>query len=123
MSDTSHSTAADGGPDDLPRTLRRARDERNREAHAAAMAATQSGPTPPRFEPGRRASFDAPLDEGVVTAVKIPFFRLMLFFIKAVFAAIPAMILLGVIVWFAMKGLKLYYPELIQLEVLIRAPK
>jgi hypothetical protein len=116
MSDMSHPVAGDAAADDLPRTLRRAR-----EAQAAAQPAL-SGPAARGFEAERSPPFESRLEEGVVTALQIPFFRLMAFFIKAVFAAIPALFILGVILWFAGHGLATFFPHLVKMKILIAFP-
>lgn len=64
-------------------------------------------------------------DEPVPAAVMrfdVPFFRLALFFLKAVLAAVPALILLGTMLWFAGKGLQAYFPELVHMKILITFP-
>jgi hypothetical protein len=117
---------ADEGPEDLPRTLRRereAREREKREREAKARSATLTHD----FGASDR-SYGAPPDAvqatpAVVTRFNVPFFRLMTFFIKAVFAAIPALILLGGLLWFAGAILKTYYPELVHTEIIIRVPR
>jgi hypothetical protein len=115
---------ADGGPEDLPRTLRREREAREREAREreeAARAATLThdfGVSDAHLEPHPAAPVAA-----AVTRFDVPFVRLMLFFIKAVFAAIPALIILGVLLWFAGAALKSLYPQLVHTEILIRVPR
>lgn len=52
----------------------------------------------------------------------VPFLRLVAFFLKAVLAAIPALILLGVILYFAGKGLEAYFPELVRMKIMITFP-
>jgi hypothetical protein len=117
---------ADEGPEDLPRTLRRereAREREKREREAKARAATLThdfGASDRSF--GSRAEM-VQAAPAVVTRFDVPFFRLMTFFIKAVFAAIPALILLGVLIWFAGLILKTYYPGLVHTEVIIRVPR
>ena len=120
MSDTNYPL---GGEDDLPRTFRRAR--RERDAAQAQMA------PPPMHEPLTGAppaqSFgagysDAPVP-ATVRSIKVPFFKLVFFFIKAVFAAIPAMIMLGGLLWLAGELLTTYYPELLKLKIIIQVPQ
>ncbi len=71
---------------------------------------------------------DAPYDArlapvpGTVTRFDVPFVHLMLFFIKAVFAAIPALIILGVLLWFAGDLLRNLFPWLVKMQILIRFP-
>jgi hypothetical protein len=124
---------ADGGPDDLPRTFRRERDAqreaREREARERAAAEQQFAPPPePAYgaEPGLDSygaqPFGPPYDAGVVTALKIPFVQLMLFFVKAVFAAIPAIILLGIMLWGMGQILTTYFPALLKMKILITFP-
>lgn len=116
---------ADEGAEDLPRTLRREREARERaarEKEAKARAATLThdfGASDARAERGLSA--DA---AGVaVTRFDVPFGHLMLFSIKAVLAAIPALMLLTVLLWFAGAVLKTYYPELVHMQILISFPK
>lgn len=129
-----HMAMADDGHDDLPRTFRRERDAQ-REARERAASEHSFAPAP---EPGYAASsgFDqpAPLDRpfpasypppvasGVVTAFEIPFGRLMLFFLKALFAAIPAIILLGILLWGMGQVLTTYFPALLKMKILITFP-
>jgi hypothetical protein len=116
---------ADEGSDDLPRTLRRERDARERarrEKEAKARAATLThdfGAADVR----REEILPAEAGSGVaVSRLDIPFGHLMMFSIKAVLAAIPALILLGVLLWFAGALLKAYYPELVHMQILISFP-
>ncbi len=127
---------ADGGPDDLPRTFRRERDAqreaREREARERAAAELAYAPLPePAFshEPSMQ-SFDAPYPvssgsgpaSGVVSAIEIPFARLVAFFLKAIFAAIPAILVLGIILWAFGQLLSAYFPWLLKMKILITFP-
>jgi hypothetical protein len=124
---------ADGGPDDLPRTFRRERDAQReaREREARERAAVDEAFAPPP-EPvyGPEAPLDhygappfgAPYDAGVVTALKIPFLQLVQFFVKAVFAAIPALIILGIMLWCVGQILTTYFPALLKMKILITFP-
>lgn len=116
---------ADEGSDDLPRTLRRERDARERaarEKEQKARAATLThdfGASDLRHEPALSA------DAGTGVAVSrfdVSFGHLMMFSIKAVLAAIPAMMLLGVLLWFAGALLKSYYPQLVHMQILVSFP-
>lgn len=128
MSEPQLSLTADADFDDLPRTVRRERDARAREARereARERDATLSAP-PPRYlgrdDPyARSASSDEPVP-AAVTRFDVPFLRLVLFFFKAVFAAIPALIVLGVMLWFAGHILQTQFPELIKMKILITFP-
>ncbi len=46
----------------------------------------------------------------------------MWFFLKAVLAAIPALILLGALIWFAGDMLQKFFPELIKMKISITFP-
>jgi hypothetical protein len=115
---------ADEGAEDLPRTLRRekeARERAAREREAKARAATLThdfGASDVRHD--HRLAADA---AGVaVTRFNVPFFHLMGFCIKAVLAAVPALILLTALLWLGGALLKAYYPELIHMQILITFP-
>ena len=129
MTDANFTLTADSDFDDLPRTLRREKEARAREARERE-----------RRERGER-SMDVALgdppshlartmpvaygDEPIPATVRrfdVPFLRLVFFFLKAVLAAIPALILLGVLLYFAGKGLEAYYPDLVRMKILITFP-
>ena len=115
MTDTNIPLTADGDFDDLPRTLRR-----ERERQAASLAAPA-----PDFEV-RGEGYDSSYAEDPVPAsvqrFDVPFFKLMFFLLKAVLAAIPALLLLAVILWFAGQALQVFFPELVQMKILISFP-
>jgi hypothetical protein len=129
MSEPQLSLSADADFDDLPRTVRRERDARAREARereAREREATLTAAPPPRYL-GRDDPYARPAmsDDPVPAAVRrleVPFIRLVFFFIKAVFAAIPALILLGAILWYAGHILQTQFPELIKMKILITFP-
>ena len=116
--------------DDLPRTLRRARDERDareREANGervppslkVALSATPDTATPVAAEPVTRGT----AGEGVtVTRLNVPFANLVTFFLKAVFAALPALIVLMVVLWTIGEVLQRYFPWLLKMRILIQFP-
>ena len=52
----------------------------------------------------------------------VPFLHLVSFFLKAVLAAIPALILLTAILWVAGSALEAMFPELIKMKILISFP-
>jgi hypothetical protein len=111
MLDAHSALAADGGPYDLPRALLREREKQEREALTKAQA--QAVPESP--------CADGPV-QAMVTRLQLPFLRLVFFFIKAAFAAIPALTILGVILWTAGHLLQLYFPELVKMQILIQFP-
>ena len=129
MADTNF--AMMGESDDLPRTLRREKEARER-AKRQEEARKRNATLTHDYDNNHRAAVDdraaragefAAAGGGVVTGFDVPFFQLMQFFIKAVFAAIPALILLGVMLWFAGAALKSAYPGLVHTEVVIRVPR
>jgi hypothetical protein len=121
--------------DDLPRTIRRERDAkeaREREAREReARERLSMGPAPVRtFERQTTYSdrqvpygFGAPsglaAPSGNVAMLDVPFSKLMAFFVKAVFAAIPALVILVAALWLAGHGLQTLFPDLMKLKVLI----
>lgn len=135
--------------DDLPRTLRRERESRERaarEMQARAEASTPAAParggwersqasvpatqpsiygTPEPVNPGYGEGYTPPGEtSGAVTVrrLKVPFFSLMAFFIKAVFAAIPAILILVAMLWGLGVALQTYFPQLIKMKILISFP-
>jgi hypothetical protein len=121
MSDT-RGSYSDGGPDDIPRTFRREREARER-------AAASQTPAPPPDTSNNYASphayeaaFGSDVPPGVVRKFKVPFFSLMLFFIKAVLAAIPALILLAAMLWGGGQLLTKYFPWLLKMKIMITFP-
>lgn len=123
MTSTDFPLMADGGPEDLPRTLRREREARERaarEREAKARAATLTHDFGASDARDDRPAGD--VMAGTVTRFDVSFFHLVFFFLKAVFAAIPALIVLGVLLWYAGALLKALYPELLHMQILIQFP-
>ena len=115
--------------DDLPRTLRREREARERASgpgmgsgNGGYGAPSHSQPQAPSYVPEPSMSEHVMVSGGTVTDIRIPFFRMMMFCFKLVFAAIPALILLGVLIWLAGHALMTYAPWLVKLQILIRVP-
>lgn len=119
--------------DDLPRTFRREKEARAREAREraarerAAAPSLSTGVDDYSRQPRVYASADASLrgenpPAATVRSFDVPFTHLVTFFLKAVLAAIPALILLGVILWFAGAGLQALFPQLIKMKILIGFP-
>ena len=118
----------DGGSEDLPRTLRREREAQQRaQQHKALYSPAPNAPQSAPMNAAMMQDHDWSHDDGpqpaIVTAIKVPFFRLMLFFLKAVIAAIPAIILFGVILWGLGHLLMTYFPWLVKIQILIHVPK
>ena len=115
-------------------TVRKARQERAAQLgvpQSTVPARASSGGPPLTAEPpvAAPAGYAAdpqdygPYDDRVtVTRFDVPFFRLAAFFLKAVLAAVPALILLGAILYGLGVVLRMYFPWIIQTEILIRFP-
>ena len=115
--------------DDLPRAFRREKEARAREAQKAA------GPSLPMPGPGAEArtgvaapARNAPNDPppvmdmpfpSVVRRFDVPFAHLVMFFLKCVVAAVPAVILLSAILWILGAGLSALFPSLLKMKILI----
>lgn len=136
MADHDFPPLTDDAGDDLPRTFRREREARQREARereaqerAAAptlsskpdtFADTYAGPAP-QMKPSadmHPVFADMPFPASV-RRFDVPFFHLVGFFLKAVIAAIPAIILLGVILWLLGAALQMTFPDLARMKILI----
>ena len=118
-----------GLADDLPRTLRRERELRERGIDRNGRGPATSAP----FVAQPTGFADAPLSADVqrdgvvmqgttVTDIRIPFTRLMAFCFKFVLASVPALIMLGCILWAAGHLLMIYAPWLVKMQILIRVP-
>ncbi len=94
--------------DDLPRTLRRERDARQRAAQPAYAAQSRGAP------------LDMPAEGVAVTRFDVPFFRLAWFLMKCVIAGIPALLLLGAVLFGIGQGLKQMAPDYRLFEIEIR---
>lgn len=112
--------------DDLPRTFRREREAREREqrerelpsssgngpdqmgvmGNAAAVSSTAA--FGPEIYDDTRALGDGKV---TVTRFEVPFAHLVMFFIKSVFAAIPALVLLALLLWGAGEALRIAVPS------------
>ena len=116
MSEPTFSMTAD---DDLPRTIRREREAqreaRERERLAREREAATAVPTPSIEHEGGYGALAAP--PATVTDIDVPFLGLMTFFIKAVFAAIPALIMLTALLWLFGQGLQTFFPQLLKMKI------
>lgn len=116
--------------DDLPRTIRRERDAKEaRERDAREREARERLSKEPSgftvFEPQMRyqAAAAAAAPASAAVGLDVPFSKLMAFFVKAVFAAIPALIILTALLWISAVGLQVLFPDLVKLKVLVYMPK
>jgi hypothetical protein len=126
--------------DDLPRTFRREKEARDRQAReseartqrqaapSASQAAAQSRGASAAYQSSSADLHAAPdfadrlmAEPGKVTvgAFDVPFMHMVRFFLKAVFAAIPALILLFVFLWAIGQAAQKYMPWLVKLRVLV----
>ncbi len=109
-------------------TERQAKERAQRERAAAPVAAPQpslSAAPDLGHHPQVYADVAAQPDlvdmpyPATVKRLDVPFFHLMTFFLKAVVAAIPALILLTAILWVLGQGLSTVFPELVKMKILI----
>lgn len=119
MAEPTFSMTAD---DDLPRTIRRERDAREREARETRERQSRERErepvlAPPSPEMAREAGYGMSAPAATVTAIDVPFFRLMMFFIKAAFAGVPALIVLTALLWMLGQGLQSYFPQLLKMKI------
>jgi len=134
MADPTYAPLGDDPADDLPRTFRREKEAREREARERAARERAATPTlstapdpyaaagPKVYVEPAPAAAAAALDENypaVVRRFDVPFGHLVVFFLKATIAAIPAMILLMVILWGFGQLLQTFFPELVKMKILI----
>ena len=115
MSEPTFSMTAD---DDLPRTIRRERDAREREARerqAREREAATAVPAPSIEREGAYGALASP--PATVTDIDVPFLGLMTFFIKAVFAAVPALLMLTALLWLFGQGLQTVFPQLLKMKI------
>jgi hypothetical protein len=102
--------------DDLPRTIRREREAREREARERQAAA--SAPPMPR-----EGEFEVPAaPAATVVGFDVPLAKLAMFFIRAVFAAIPALLVLMGLLWVLGHTLQTFFPQLLKMKILIYMP-
>ena len=111
------SPLGDGGPDDLPSVLRR---DRTSQTQTPPTASGRHYNSPPSSE-GSFAT-DDPV-QVTVTRLKVPFFNLMLFFLKCTLAAVPAMLLAMAILFAIGQAVSIYAPQLAKVRVLIHVPQ
>ena len=73
--------------------------------------------------PASEYSAGASVSDGMaVTRIEVPFHRLVAFFMKAVFAAIPALVMLTIVLWTVGEVLQRYFPWLLKMRILIQFP-
>ena len=129
MADQNFQLMDDDDMDDLPRTLRRERAAREAEARAREAEIHEPRASPaPELSPPMDHSYapqgypDDDAYPSVVRRFDVPFLHMMTFFLKAVLAGIPALILLGAIIWGAGEILQTFFPWLIKMKIVILFP-
>jgi hypothetical protein len=131
MAEPNFGPIGDDAADDLPRTFRREKEAREREAREKASA-RDPRPAAPSLSAAPDAYADPAPAVGPaigempypasVRRFDVPFLHLVTFFLKAVLAAIPALILLGAILWFGGHLLETLFPSLVKMKILISFP-
>ena len=129
MAEPNFGPIGDEPVDDLPRTFRREKEARQREAQERASrdraAAPSLSQTPDAYVEAAPSAHTAIQDlpiSAVVRRFDVPFLHLVTFFLKAVIAAIPAIILLGLILWFGGHILQAFFPDLVKMKILLSFP-
>ena len=112
--------------DDLPRTIRREREAqreaREREAHERRLGSARRRPAPALQREGE-IEFDVPPPPAAtVVDFDVPLAKLAMFFVKAVFAAIPALLVLLAMLWVFGQTLQMFFPQLLKMKILIYMP-
>lgn len=109
--------------DDLPRTFRRERDAR-RQAQSYRQDA-QSGLAPSIPDDEKRSFGSDEIDQApaaTVTGFDVPFLRLVTFFLKCAVAAIPALIVLGLIMFAMGQVAERVFPWLVKMRIVVSFP-
>ncbi|HEY7083288.1 MAG TPA: hypothetical protein VH519_00630 [Hyphomicrobiaceae bacterium] len=99
--------------DDLPRTIRREREARERQARERLAPALDRDVAP---------ALEMAAPAATIVDVDMPFAKLAMFFIRAAFAAIPALLVLTAILWVFGHTLELVFPQLLKMKILIYMP-
>src|SRR5262245_6579058 len=102
--------------DDLPGTIRREREARERQARER-----QAAPAP-ALDRELAPALEMPAPGATVVDIDVPLVKLAMFFMRAVFAAIPALIVLTAILWVFGHTLPLLFPQLLKMKILIYIP-
>lgn len=133
MSETNLMQAND---DDLPRTVKRekearARDQLAREIlnaprtgyHTASPQAASTIDPQPMAYPAAPSMFPpGDFPQVAVARFEVPFLKMVTFYLKAVVAAIPALVLLMLILWAIGQVAQTFLPWLVKMRILISFP-
>ena len=110
------SSLGDGGPDDLPRAFRR---ERDAQTHAAQSGQTRGYVPAQPIDAGTLG--DDPVNV-TVTRLKVPFLNLVFFFLKCTLAAVPALLLLMLILFGIGQAVLKIAPDFALARIIIMGP-
>lgn len=136
MTDTSYHS---GGNEDLPRTVRQQKEARKRDqaareilnpprssASSPRAASSMANQLAGEYRGSEFAVAQSPPGEyprATVSRLQLPFLHMVGFFLKAVVAAIPALILLMLILWGVGQIAKHFLPWLVQMKIDITFPR
>jgi hypothetical protein len=112
MPDMSLSMSLEDRHDDLPKTLR------NRSLRTSDEPLQVSPSSAPG---GLRSNLN--LSEGIVTDIKIPFWRLVIFLMKVALACVPALLIVAMILWGIAEVTGALFPNLVKMKILIQVPQ
>lgn len=121
MTDVNFPLTADSDFDDLPRTLRREKEARARQRQQQSLEARRGEPPTYLAHAAPPVYGDDPMP-ATVRRFDVSFVHLMMFFIKAALAAIPALILIGVVLYFAGQAIQTHFPDLVRMKILVTFP-
>lgn len=110
--------------DDLPRTLRRERDAR-RQAQSFQQSHGGGSAAPSIADDDKRSYVaDHPADAppATVTGFDVPFLQLVTFFLKCAVAAIPALIVLGLVMFAMGQIAQKFLPWLVKMRIVVSFP-
>lgn len=115
--------------DDLPRTIRREREARDREAREREVRDREARDRQVSAAAVRAPKSDDEIDLDIprapvatVVDFDVPLAKLAAFFVKAVFAAVPALLILMAMLWVFGHTLQTFFPQLLKMKVLIYMP-
>ena len=108
--------------DDLPRTIRREREAREREAREREARERHAAASVPVLQGEGEGEFEVRAPAATVVDFDVPLAKLAMFFVRAVFAAIPALLVLIALLWVLGHTLQTFFPQLLKMKILIYMP-
>ena len=103
--------------DDLPRTIRREREAREREARERETRERQAATSVPVLHRENEGEIQVPAPAATVVDFDVPLAKLAMFFVRAVFAAIPALLVLMALLWVLGHTLQIVFPQLVKMKI------